>query len=123
MGRSLLACLALCVSSVLAPSLAPVHAESGMRCGSKLVGQGDSTYRVRQLCGDPVEARTHTETRRVAAGRRQRADGSFEYIERTVEVPIDTWLYDFGSHKFMRRVTFEHGLLVHVETGSYGSPR
>lgn len=123
MGRSLLTCLALALSFSMAPALGPAHAHSGMRCGTKLVGEGDSTYRVRQLCGDPVEARSHTEHRRVAVGRQQRADGSFEIVERTVEVPIDTWLYDFGAHKFMRRLTFEHGRLVGVETEGYGSPR
>ena len=123
MGRSLFTSLALCLSFSLAPALSAVHAESGMRCGSRLVGEGDSTYLVRQRCGEPVEARSHTELRRIATGVRHPESGRFVTVEHTVEVPVDTWLYDFGSHKVLRRVTFEHGRLVNVETEGYGSPR
>jgi hypothetical protein len=40
--------------------------------------------------------------------------------ERTVEVIIDEWVYDFGSNRFVQHVLFEHGTLVRVISGSYG---
>jgi hypothetical protein len=122
MERSSFTCLAVCLAFCIAPSLSPVRAESGMRCGTKLVGEGDSTYVVRQKCGDPVEARSRIELRSVSSTQ-QLPGGRFVQVARTVEVPVDEWLYDFGAHRFLRRVTFEHGRLVNVETEGYGSPK
>jgi hypothetical protein len=122
MDRSTFTCLALSLAIGIAASLSPVQAESGMRCGTKLVGEGDSTYVVRQKCGDPVEARSRIELRSVSSAQ-QLPGGRWVQVSRTVEVPIDEWLYDFGANRFLRRVVFEHGRLVNVETEGYGSPK
>jgi hypothetical protein len=41
-------------------------------------------------------------------------------LERSVEVTIDEWTYDFGRQRFIQYLTFEQGQLLHVESGSYG---
>jgi hypothetical protein len=121
MSRIVLTLLALCFGFTLAPRLTTVHAEAGMRCGSRLVSEGDSTYRVRQLCGDPVSAVRRVEYRsiRVPIARHPSGQG-FAYGERTVEVVIDEWIYDFGPQKLVRHLTFEQDRLVNTTTGRYG---
>ena len=121
MVRIVLASLALGLGLLLAPRAATVHAEVGMRCGSRLVGEGDSTYRVRQLCGAPVSATRRLEYRtiRVPIARHPSGHG-FTYGERTIEVVIDEWIYDFGPQKFVRRLTFEQDRLVYTVTDGYG---
>lgn len=52
----------LAIASVLAFA-APALADS-MRCGSRLVSEGDSRSAVRSRCGDPVEVLTKSILRR-----------------------------------------------------------
>lgn len=117
-GVMVAGCLALLVGTGAA------SADDGMRCGSKLVGRGDSPYRVRALCGEPVEAQSRVEFRTIAQQvPHPTIPGRFVQASRTVEVQVEIWLYDFGPHKFVRRVTFEQGQLVRVETEHYGVAR
>ncbi len=104
----------------------PASAES-VRCGSKLASEGDSLYRVRSVCGEPdaadrrIDVRT---VRRKVRGPCFKRDGRLvcEHVEeRSVEVVIDEWTYDFGSRRFVRLLTFEDGKLVSVRTDGYGT--
>jgi hypothetical protein len=122
MERSSFTCLAVCLAFCIAPSLSPAHAESGMRCGTKIVGTGDSTYVVRQKCGDPADVRSRVELRTISSTQ-QLVNGRWVQASRTEEVPIEVWTYDFGSRRFMRFVTFERGQLVDVQTGHYGTQK
>lgn len=98
----------------------------GMRCGSRLVFEGDSMYEVKSTCGEPdavsqrVEYRT---VRRFVAGpcvshQGRTVCGHVEEV--TVPVTIDEWVYDFGSTSFIRYALFEQGKLVDVKLGDYG---
>lgn len=97
-----------------------------LRCGQRLVSRGDSLYQVRSTCGEPNDARRHSEfrtIRRFVPGvcrntHQKRPCGHFE--EYTVEVVIDQWTYDFGRRRFVQYLTFEQGQLVQVVSGSYG---
>lgn len=120
---STIGALALFVACAFTPtSLA--HAD-GMRCGTKLVSDGDTLYDVLSRCGEPkfrlhrVELRTvrsWVSTPCTAAGTQ-----CGRMVERTVEVQIDEWTYDFGPTQFIRYVTFEDGRLLRVESGAYGA--
>jgi hypothetical protein len=97
----------------------------GMRCGTKLVSDGDTLYEVHSRCGDPKFSVRRMEQRTVrhwvggpCAPGAARCGG---FVERTIEVQIDEWTYDFGSTQFVRYLTFEQGVLVKVDTGSYGN--
>src|SRR5688572_17246274 len=65
-------------------------AADGMRCGTRLVSSGDSTYAVRSRCGDPQDATRRVETRterrrvRVPCGRNGEAQ-----CDRVQEVSAD----------------------------------
>jgi hypothetical protein len=37
-----------------------------------------------------------------------------------VEIPVETWLYNLGSNQLMRRLRFEDGKVVEIETLGYG---
>jgi hypothetical protein len=41
-------------------------------------------------------------------------------LERSIEVAIDEWTYDFGRQQFVQYLTFEQGQLLRIDSGSYG---
>jgi Protein of unknown function (DUF2845) len=103
---------------------ASAHAD-GMRCGTKLVSDGDTMYEVRNVCGAPDQAVQRMEQRTVSRW----VDGPCLYrgqvrcgnlVQYTVDVQVDEWLYDFGSHQLLRNLVFEGGRLVRMYTGGYG---
>jgi len=89
----------------------------GMRCGSKLIDEGDSIEKVRTVCGEPSEISRREILRQpsyVRGGRRYHIDGD------AMVVPVDLWTYNFGPNKFMRRLKFVDGYLEEIETLGYG---
>ena len=88
-----------------------------VRCGSKVITEGDPIEEVRQYCGEP------TETNRTWMTRKPR----FEYggqeipFEGSEDVPVDLWTYDFGPHKLMRRIRFIAGKVDSIETREHGN--
>jgi hypothetical protein len=44
----------------------------------------------------------------------------FHVSRDLVEIPIESWVYNLGPHKLMRRVRFEDGVVVEIETLGYG---
>lgn len=99
-----IALLALCL-------LLASPAAHALRCGTRLVVDGDRDYQVRERCGDPYwsEHRTRIEI----VGR----DGPFE-LQR--EVQFDVWYYNFGPRQLLRRLEFRDGRLLHEGTLGYG---
>jgi hypothetical protein len=99
----------------------------GMRCGSKLVSDGDSMLEVRNICGAPDQATQRVEMRVMRRwvdapcypGRSEPRCGYME--EYAVPVVLDEWLYDFGPQVLIRTVTFESGRLIRLTTGGYGN--
>jgi len=102
----------------------PGAASDGLRCGTKLVQEGDSQYEVKTLCGVPDDVQQRTESRRVQrAVQRPCAHGTGScvvVIDDYVEVVIHEWIYDFGPRRFLQYLTFEGGQLVDVRSGPYG---
>jgi hypothetical protein len=90
-----------------------------LRCGSKLILEGDSIDKVLEFCGEPVE------TKRTWITRQPR----FEYggqeipFEGTEDVPVDLWTFDFGPNKLMRRIRFVAGKVDSIETLEHGTNR
>ncbi len=63
-----------------------------LNCGTKWVTEGLSAYEVLKICGQPAW---------VTAAPNLFGD--------------EEWIYDFGSTKFMRRLTFRNDRLVRIE--------
>lgn len=107
-------------------ALAPPAAADGMSCGDSIVSTGDSTYEVRAICGDPDAAAHRIEYRTVrvrvpAPCYEERGYRRCDVeVERTIEVAVDDWVYDFGRLRFLEFLRFEDGRLVAVREGGYG---
>lgn len=101
---------------IAAALAAPAHAD-GMRCGGRLIRDGDPRAQVRAFCGDPADVQTRSILRRpfYNVGGRQVFFG-----DALVEIPVETWTYNFGPNKLMRRVRFVDGIVEEVETLGYG---
>lgn len=101
----LLLTAALCLSG-------PAGADS-MRCGTKLMTDGDPLDKVEALCGPPTSVE-----------RREILRPYYSYrgapIHSSYEVSVEIWTYNFGPHKLMYRLRFEDGLLIDVDTLSHG---
>ena len=111
-----LAVLCLALAAVALPSIA--NADS-MRCGSKLISDGDTQDEVLQYCGEPAERK------RTWIVRQPRFEvGGQEYSFKGQEdVPVDLWTYDFGPNKLMRRVRMVAGKVESIETLEHGTNR
>lgn len=72
---------------------------------------GDTRDRVRAVWGEPSEASSHVADDTVHAFA---PPGLASTERRTVEV--DTWTFNYGPRRFMRRVVFEDGRVVRIET-------
>ncbi len=102
----------------------PAHA---FRCGNKIVIENMHEQQVRRACGEPTSVRHLGYTLRdvnLLARRGQshtlstRAYSHYGYY--TQEVIVTEYVYNFGPRKFMRRLRFEGGILVSIETIGYG---
>jgi hypothetical protein len=97
----------------------PGATADSLRCGSRVISEGDSIDEVLAYCGEPVE-RKRTWIRR---------QPRFEYGGQEIpfpgeeDVPVDLWTYDFGASKLMRRIRFVAGKVDSIETLDYGSNR
>jgi hypothetical protein len=91
---------------------------AAFHCGQSLIHEGDSRYDVRSKCGEPADIETRSILRQPVVWYGGRpvlaAPGSL------VEVTVELWTYNFGPHKLMRRLRFEDGELVEIETLGYG---
>jgi len=102
-----------------------------MRCGNQLIDKGDTQAKVLRYCGEPVQAQQRLGIRSgvyrnsgTRFGGSPKTDLSFSrgyylpYGRR--EVVVEEWVFNFGPNKFMRRVTFEDGIVEKVEELDYG---
>jgi hypothetical protein len=100
----------------------------GLSCNGRIVSLGDTLYQVRSLCGEPDDAQHRIETRtvrhrvRVACQRQRDPNAQCDTtVERSTDVVVDDWTYDFGRQRFIRFLTFIDGRLASVQTGGYGT--
>jgi hypothetical protein len=105
----------LLAALLLAPALA-AHADA-MRCGNRLVSEGDTRVEVRGLCGEPADVQTRSILRRPHYD----LHGRIVYFgDGLIEIPVEIWTYNFGPYKLMRRVRFVDGQVEEIETLGYG---
>jgi len=117
--RASLAMGQLLVGIAIFALLAPSHAQANdaLRCGSKLVTQGDTRDAVRELCGAPTDVLFTSVLRRPSYVRHGRV---IYFGENAVESRVETWTYNFGPNRLMRKLRFVDGILEDVETLGYG---
>ena len=103
--------------ATLAASLFLASPAFAFYCGTKLIHEGDSIGSVRAKCGEPEEVQVRHVLRRPVYW--HHGTPIFAGNDLT-EVPVETWIYNFGPNKLMRRLRFEDGELVDIETLGYG---
>lgn len=102
----------------------PAHA---FRCGNKIVIEDMHEQQVLKACGEPTAIRhlgyTVRAIRLPNRGRPSSRLSALRYSGEhyyTEEVVMTEYVYNFGPRKFMRRLVFEGGVLVSIETIGYG---
>ncbi|HTU64683.1 MAG TPA: DUF2845 domain-containing protein [Steroidobacteraceae bacterium] len=101
--------LALCAGS---PAFA------ALRCGTKLVSEGDTRAEVTRKCGEPTEV---VPLKSVFRRPMVWANGQSYYVgEDFIEIRCEAWVYNLGPNKLMRRLKFEDGVLTEIESLGYG---
>jgi hypothetical protein len=102
---------------LLVVSLAPLAAYAdGMRCGNALITRGDNLLRVQHECGTPTYASQY-----VVYGFRPVFNGILgTYADESVPITVEEWTYNLGPTRFMRKLRFENGELVRIESLEYG---
>jgi hypothetical protein len=111
--------LLLCAFVLAAAAPAAARAD-GFNCGNRIVTEGMYQYDVRAICGDPADVVRTTILRRPVVWRYGRP----WYVgPEEVPVPVETWIYDFGPMRLMRKLRFEDGVLRNVDTLGYGHHR
>ncbi len=96
----------------------PAHA---LRCGSKLVKEGMHELEVKAICGQPASERTLGYVIRTHFDRTHGSITTRYYGGYRREVLVTELVFNFGPRKLMRKMRFEGGRLVAIETIGYGS--
>ena len=102
-----------------------------LRCGTRLVSEGDHQLKIEKYCGEPAAVTLRTvyrsgiPTSRHRHGRQHlsHANSSDELLihnRSLVEVQIEEWTYNFGPRRLMRVIRFENGLVTNVTALGYG---
>ena len=87
------------------------------RCGNHLVVEGDTRAAVRAKCGDPTDISRRSVLRPPIIWRYGRP---IRVGHDDIEVEVESWVYNLGTNRFMRRLRFEDGVVVEIETLGYG---
>lgn len=89
------------------------------RCDQLSFHLGDSTFDLLARCGEPALRDVKVVTLSSGASS---AGGATYDAARSTEL-VEIWTYDLGPQTLVRRLSFERGRLVLVETGGYGYSR
>ena len=87
------------------------------RCGTHLITEGDTQEAVRAKCGDPAQVQHRSVLRPAVVWRYGRP---YRVGNGDIDVVIESWIYNLGPNHFMRRLRFEDGVVVEIETLGYG---
>jgi hypothetical protein len=106
------------VAAVFVLGLLACSPAFAFRCGTKLVVKGDTRSQVAAKCGEPTDVvKMSSVFRRPVLW----ANGRPYYLgDDFIEIPVESWLYNLGPNKLMRRVIFEDGIVADIETLGYG---
>jgi len=116
--RLLLLCLLTTLST---PALA-------LRCGSKIVRNGDHQAKILNICGEPTAVKVHNIYRsgipasgiRITEHDHGVSDELIVHNRSVIEVVVEEWTYNFGPRKLMRVIRFENGFVTSVKRLGYG---
>jgi hypothetical protein len=96
--------------------LLPVANAYALRCGGRVVSEGDSSLRLREYCGNPAQIEQREERVEV-----ERYDSLHQRYYREQQVkPYEIWIYNFGPQRLINRIEVRDGVIKRITTGGYG---
>ena len=107
--------LALCVG-LLGLTMSGSANASSIRCGTRVISEGDHVSKLVRYCGEPDFAHT----RRAHVPFFDSVSGTTFYPPGVAELWIEEWTYNLGPHKLMRLVTLESGVVRDIKHLGYG---
>ena len=106
---------------------------SSLRCGSRLITEGDFKAKVLAECGKPDYVELREEERVYRFRRHPSYYGYYDNYEYQREgygygapyrikelVIIEEWTYNHGPSRFMDHLILENGIVVDITSGDYG---
>lgn len=93
------------------------------RCKGKIIKLGDSKNRVIRYCGEPdiaYDIGYITSGRSRSRVRVRRGSATVKTKYQDVTFNAEEWEYNFGTHKFIKVLTFMGGKLITIRNGDYG---
>lgn len=111
---------------VVAAGLLAAEAAQAFRCGNKIVRDGMHEFEVIAICGEPTSMRYIGHALRGYDYDWRTGNDRYAYYRYpgwsnfATEVAITEFVYNFGPRKLMRRLVFQGGVLVTIETLGYG---
>ncbi len=87
-----------------------------LRCGTGIVGVGDSTLKLIRTCGQPT-MREHFQD---PVPNRVYNPNTGTYYTEFQPSSYDVWTYNFGPNRFIQRITIKNGKIDRIEGQGYG---
>jgi hypothetical protein len=118
--------LAAFILAALIAAAVVVNPAEAMRCGSRLVSEGDPRDKVLADCGPPASVEAWDEEQYEYFGRppNPRQYKEFERYGNSYRVRalvrVEVWTYNYGPSRFIDYVRFENGKVRSIESGGYG---
>ena len=120
------AVVALLLFSALLCAAAAVEPALAMRCGSRLISEGDPKEKLANECGPPANVETWEEERyhhydALPPSTQYREFERYGSAYRVkVFVRVELWTYNYGPSRFMDYVRIENGKVSKIYSGGYG---
>jgi hypothetical protein len=101
----------------------PAHA---MRCGSRLISEGDPKDKLYNECGPPANIETWEEERYHHFDAPpppylyKEYEGYGSAYRVKIYVKVEVWTYNYGPSRFMDYVRIENGKVRKIYSGGYG---
>ena len=93
-------------------SLCSSNAAYAMKCGHKLVQEGDYRADILERCGEPDSVETHFEV----VSRKLRFPFKTQEYQEIVEIEVEEWVYNLGRRRFRQYLRFENGVLKEIKS-------
>jgi hypothetical protein len=100
---------------------------TALRCGVRLITEGDTKLKVLAECGEPQYIETWEEERIYRYDPWTGYDND-QHDDKGLRKPrfikeyvvVEEWTYNHGPHRFMDHVRFENGKVREIISGEYG---
>ena len=89
----------------------------GFYCGNRVITSGMPQIAVQAACGEPAQVTRSSILRRPVFWRHGRP---WYASDDLVPVPVETWVYNFGTQRLMQELRFVDGVLEEIATLGYG---